>query len=112
MEESVGMVTAMNEVLQDASRTGNALKSISAGVSGLTVSAKDGTLKLTKAGKALEEIAGIEVWDKQTGDMKDMYEVMDELSIKWSDLSEAERTAVGTSIAGKTQLNAFNALSR
>ena len=110
MEESVGMVTAMNEVLQDASRTGNALKSISAGVSGLTVSAKDGTLKLTKAGKALEEIAGIEVWDKQTGDMKDMYEVMDELSIKWSDLSEAERTAVGTSIAGKTQLNAFNAL--
>ena len=110
MEESVGMAVAMNEVLQDAGRSGNALKSISAGMAGLTVSAKDGSIQLTKAGMAMKEIAGIEVWNQKTGEIKDMYEVMDELSVKWDDLSEAEQTALGTSIAGKTQLTAFSAL--
>lgn len=46
MEQSVAMATAMNEVLQDSSKTGNALKSISANMAGVTVSAKDGTNKI------------------------------------------------------------------
>lgn len=110
MEKSVAMVVAMNEVLQNAGKSGNALKSISAGLLGLTVSAKDGSIQLTKSGKALKEIAKIDVWNKKTGEIKDMYSVMDELAIKWDDLSEAEQNALGTAIAGKTQLNAFNAL--
>ena len=110
MEKSVAMVVAMNEVLQNAGKSGNALKSISAGLSGLTVSAKDGSIQLTKSGKALKEIAKIDVWNKKTGEIKDMYSVMDELALKWDDLSEAEQNALGTAIAGKTQLNAFNAL--
>ena len=110
MEKSVAMVVAMNEVLQNAGKSGNSLKSISAGLSGLTVSAKDGSIQLTKSGMALKEIAKIDVWNKKTGEIKDMYSVMDELAIKWDDLSEAEQNALGTAIAGKTQLNAFNAL--
>ena len=110
MEKSVAMTVAMNEVLQNAGKSGNALKSISAGISGLTVSAKDGSIQLTKSGKALKEIAKIDVWNQKTGEMKDMYSVMDELATKWDDLSEAEQTALGITMAGKTQLNAFNAL--
>ena len=110
MEKSVAMVVAMNEVLQNAGKSGNSLKSISAGLSGLTVSAKDGSIQLTKSGKALKEIAKIDVWNQKTGEIKDMYSVMDELATKWDDLSEAEQNALGTAIAGKTQLNAFNAL--
>ena len=110
MEESVGMVVAMNEVLQDSSKAGNALKSISSNLAGVGVSAKDGTLQTNKTAKALKEIANIDVWDKQTGQIKDMYQVMEELSVKWDSLSEAEQNALGSAIAGKTQLNAFNAL--
>ena len=110
MEKSVAMVVAMNEVLQNAGKSGNSLKSISAGLSGLTVSAKDGSIQLTKSGMALKEIAKIDVWNKKTGEIKDMYSVMDELADKWDGLSEAEQNALGTAIAGKTQLNAFNAL--
>ena len=101
MEESVGMIVAMNEITQDASKTGNALKTISANMAGVTTSAKDGTLQTNKTAKALREIAGIDVWDKQTGQIKDMYQVMDELNGKWGDLSEAQRNALATSIAGK-----------
>ena len=91
----------MNEVLQDSSKSGNALKSISANMAGVTVSAKDGTIQMNKSAKALKEIAGIEVWNKQTGEIKDMYEVMDELSGKWDSLSEVQQNALGTTIAGK-----------
>lgn len=101
MEESVAMAAAMNEVLQDSSKTGNALKSISANMAGVTVSAKDGTIQMNKSAKALKEIAGIEVWNKQTGQVKDMYEVMDELSGKWDSLSEVQQNALGITIAGK-----------
>ena len=110
MEKSVGMIIAMNEVTQNASKTGNALKTISSNMAGVSISAKDGTLQTNKTAKALKEIAGIDVWDKQTGEIKDMYTVMDELNGKWGDLSEAQRNALATTIAGKTQLNTFNAL--
>ena len=110
MEESVGMITAMNEITQDSRRTGTALKTISANMAGVTTSAKDGTIQTNKAAKALKEIAGIDVWNKQTGEIKDMYSVMDELNGKWGDLSEAQRNALASTIAGKTQLNTFNAL--
>ena len=110
MEKSVGMIVAMNEVTQNASKTGNALKTISSNMAGVSVSAKDGTLQTNKTAKALKEIAGIDVWNKQTGEIKDMYTVMDELNGKWGDLSEAQRNALATTIAGKTQLNTFNAL--
>ena len=110
MEESVGMITAMNEITQDSRRTGTALKTISANMAGVTTSAKDGTIQTNKAAKALKEIAGIDVWNKQTGEIKDMYSVMDELNGKWGDLSEAQQNALASTIAGKTQLNTFNAL--
>lgn len=110
MEESVAMVVGMNEVLQDAGKTGNALKSISVSMAGITTSAKDGTLQSNKAAKALKELAGIDVWNKQTGEIKDTYQIMDELYKVWDDLSEAERAGLATSIAGKQNMNAFQAL--
>lgn len=50
---------------------------------------------MNKSAKALKEIADIEVWNKQTGQVKDMYSVMDELSGKWDSLSEAQQNALG-----------------
>ena len=101
MDENIGMIIAMNEVLQDSSKTGNALKSISSNMAGVKTSLKDGTIQSNKTAKALQEIAGIKVWDEQTGEVRDMYDVMDELAYKWNDLSEAERNALGATIAGK-----------
>ena len=101
MEESVGMIVAMNEITHNAGKTGNALKTISANMAGVTISAKDGTIQSNKVAKALKEIAGIDVWDKKTGEVKDMFTVMDELEGKWGTLSEAEQNALATTIAGK-----------
>ena len=110
MEESVGMIVAMQESLQDSSKVGNALKTISANMSGVVASAKTGEVQANKTAKVLKEMAGIDVWNKQTGEVKDMYSVMEELHGVWGDLTEDQRSAIAQTIAGKTQLNSFFAL--
>lgn len=110
MEQNIAMGIAMNETLQDSSKSGNALKSIASNMAGVRTGLKSGNVEANKTAKAMEQIAGIKIWDKKTGDIKGYYETMDELAGKWDSLSEAEQNALGSTIAGKTQLNAFNAM--
>lgn len=100
----------MNEVLQDASKSGNSLKSISANMSGVVASLKTGDVQANKSAKVLEKLTGIKLFDKTTGEVQDMYSVMDQLSEKWGSLTDAEQNAIGNTLAGKTNLNAFQAL--
>ena len=79
-------------------------------MAGVRTSLKDGSIQANKTALALKDIAGIEVWNKQTGEIKDMYSTMDELASKWDTLNEDQQNALGATIAGKTQLNAFNAM--
>ena len=100
----------MQESIQDSSKVGNALKTISANMSGVVASAKTGEVQMNKTAKVLKEMAGIDVWNEQTGEVKDMYTVMGELNGVWGDLNESQRSAIAQTIAGKTQLNTFFAL--
>lgn len=110
MEEQIAMATAMNEVLQDSSRTGNALKSISANMSGVIFGLKEGDVQANKTAKALESLTGIKLFDEQTGEVMDMYEAMEQLNGKWDGLTEAQRSSIAQTIAGKQNLQSFLAL--
>ena len=79
-------------------------------MSGVVASAKTGEVQANKTAKVLKEMAGIDVWNKQTGEVKDMYSVMEELHGVWGNLNEDQRSAIAQTIAGKTQLNSFFAL--
>lgn len=101
MEEQIAMATAMNEVLQDSSKTGNALKSISANMSGVIFGLKEGDVQANKTAKALESLTGIKLFDEQTGEVMDMYEAMEQLNGKWDGLTEAQRSSIAQTIAGR-----------
>lgn len=110
MEEQIAMAVAMNEVLQDSSRTGNALKSISANMSGVIFGLKEGDVQANKTAKALESLTGIKLFDEQTGEVMDMYEAMEQLNGKWDGLTEAQKSSIAQTIAGKQNLQSFLAL--
>ena len=110
MEEQIAMAVAMNEVLQDSSRTGNALKSISANMSGVIFGLKEGDVQANKSAKALEALAGIKLFDEQTGEVMGMYEAMEQLNGKWDGLTEAQKSSIAQTIAGKQNLQSFLAL--
>ena len=110
MEKQIAMATAMNEVMQDSSKTGNSLKSISANMSGVIFSLKEGDVQANKSAKALEKLTGIKLFDETTGEVMDMYNAMEQLNSKWDGLTEAQKASIAQTIAGKQNLTSFFAL--
>lgn len=99
-----------NEIVQSSEKTGTGLKSIITNLNGLTTSAKTGELQTNKTAKALKEIGKIDIFDKKTGQVKDMNDILGELAGKWDTYSKNEKIALGSAIAGKTQINILNSL--
>ena len=110
MEKQIAMSVAMNEVLQDSSKTGNSLKSISANMSGVIFSLKEGDVQASKSAKVLKALTGIKLFDETTGEVMDMYDAMNQLNGKWDELNEAQKASIAQTIAGKQNLTSFFAL--
>ena len=93
----------MRETSRDTDKklyVNNYRKSITNNLAGLTTSAKDGTIATNKTAKALKEIANIDVFDKQTGQVKDMNDILGELGSKYKDLSKNQQLAIAEAIGG------------
>ena len=111
LADSIGLITATNEALQNPERVGNGLKTIAINLAGIKTSAKDGTMGLNKTAMVLKEIAGVDVYKNQeTGELKNMVEILDEVQAKWGKLSDAQQKALSESISGKQQATVFQAL--
>ena len=106
LADSVGLITATNEALQNPERVGNGLKTIAINLAGMKTNAQKGTLETNKTAKALKEIANVDVFkNEQTGELKNMVEILDEVQGKWGELSDAQQKALSESIAGKLIAN-------
>ena len=57
-------------------------------MSGIKASASTGEISLNKTAKTLQETAKINVLDKQTGQVRDMMSILDELAEKWHSVGE------------------------
>lgn len=77
----------------------------------MKINAKDGNLELNKTAMGLKEIAGITIYkNKDTGELKNMVEVLDEVKAKWGELREDEQKGLSEAIAGKQQAAIFQSL--
>lgn len=97
LEQSVAMVVAANDSIQDESRVGNALKSISmrlrgAGKATLEEAGVDTEGMATRKDlvKIMKNVAGIDLMSN-ANTFKSTYEILDELAGKWSSLSDLQR---------------------
>ena len=70
----------------------------------------DSTIQTNRTAKSLKEIADIDVFDKQTGQVKDMNTILSEVAEKYKTLSKNQKLALAESIGGKTQINSVQAL--
>lgn len=108
MEDSIGLIIGAQESIQDAPKVGNALKTIISNLAGVSINAKTGRVELNKYGKVLSSI-GVNVL-KKDGSLQDQMTTLEQVAKKWSTLSDAQKQAVTTTLAGKTQANVFSAL--
>ena len=114
--ESVALITASNTVAQNPDKVGNALKTISMRLRSAksemeelgedTEGMVDSTATLRAEIKAL---SGVDIMATAT-EFKSTYQILDELSRKWSDLSDIARATIIEKMAGKHQGNVFASL--
>lgn len=116
IDESIAMIAAANEIVQDPAQVGNAMKTLSLRILGnksaleeLGEETDNVANSTSELNKKIEETAGISIID-DNGELKSTYKILDELYEKWNDLSSLEQSDLTNTLAGKNRANVFAAL--
>ena len=96
VKQSISLSTVANEVVQDASKVGNALKTISARIQ----SVKDGAPKYKNL---LKEMANVDLTDAQD-QFRSTYDVLFDLGKVWDSLTKNQKAILGNELFGKQHL--------
>ena len=98
------LATITSNTRQSEEVVGTALKTIFARIQGLNLgeTLDDGTT-LNKYSEALQKV-GISIFD-QSGELKKMDTILDEMGSKWGTLNTAQQTALAQTVAGVRQYN-------
>lgn len=116
LEETIGLVTAANAVVQDPESIGTAYKTISMRIRGAKTEMEELGLEtdgMVESTASLQEeilaLSGVDIMkDKNT--FKSTYQILDELSMKWANLTDIQQASITELIAGKRQGNIVSAL--
>lgn len=103
VQESIALVTAGNAVIQDPARVGNALKTISMRIRGISDDGEDLTNLVPTLEKKFESL-GLTL-KKTDSSFKSTYEIFQDLSKVWGKLDEFQRADILELVAGKLQGN-------
>ncbi len=116
LEETIGLITAANAVVQDSDSIGTAYKTISMRIRGAKTEMEELGLEtdgMVESTATLQEeimaLSGVDIMkDKDT--FKSTYQILDELATKWQDLTDIQQASITELIAGKRQGNIVSAL--
>lgn len=116
LDQTIALITAANSVVQDPDSIGTAFKTISMRIRGASTEMEEAGLDTEgmaeSTAKLREEIlalSGVDIM-KNENEFKSTYDILDELSMKWSDLSDIAQASVTELVAGKRQGNIMSAL--
>lgn len=116
LDETIALVTAANTVVQDPDSVGNAFKTISMRIRGakteLEAAGEDTEGMAESTAKLKEEmmaLSGVDIMQDENT-FKSTYQIMDELSRKWSGLTDIQQASITELIAGKRQGNIVSSL--
>lgn len=116
LDETIAMITAANEVAQNPEKVGNAMKTMSMRIRGAKTELEeagestDGMAESTASLRAeIKALSGVDIMLNENT-FKSTYQIMDELSKKWEDLSDIAQATIIELVAGKHQGNVFSSL--
>lgn len=116
IDQSIALITAANEIVQNPEKVGNAFKTISMRIRGAETELEEAGLDtegMAKSTAKLREeilaLADVDIMlDENT--FKSTYQIMNELSQKWADLTDIQRASITELVAGKHQGNVMSSL--
>lgn len=119
IDETIAMITAMSEITQDASESGNALKILSMRLRGAKAdlaSAGEETDGMCDSVSSLREkilalTGSVDIMADEAGtQFKSTYQIMSEIAQVWDNLTNINQAALLETIAGKMRGNSISAL--
>ena len=105
-----GLLTGANEILQNVEKTSSGLITISQRLRGITEISEDGYEGVSKLSKSFKSMAGIDIFDQQTGQLRDTYSILEDMAKVWPTLTKNQRQYLGEAAAGKRQINVLESL--
>lgn len=116
LDETISLITAANEVVQNPEKVGNAFKTISMRIRGAKTELEDAgesTDGMVESTATLREevmaLSGVDIMLNENT-FKSTYQVLDELSAKWEGLSDIAQASLVELMAGKHQGNVFSSI--
>lgn len=117
-EKSAGLVAAANAAVQNASTVGTALKTISARIRGsktdleeLGEDTTDLAEGFSKYADELEALTGVDIrLDGMENTYKDLYDIFEEISGVWGQLSDTQQARVAEILGGTRQLQVISSI--
>ena len=107
IDESIALITAANTVVQHPEAVGTAFKTISMRIRGAKTELEEAGLEtegmVESTAKLRSEIlalSGVDIMEN-ANEFKSTYKIMDELAVKWKDLTDIQQATVTELIAGK-----------
>lgn len=116
LDQSIALITAANTVVQNPEAIGTGFKTMTMRIRGAKTELEDAGLETegmaTSTAKLREEIKALSGVDIMLNDttFKSTYDILDELSIKWKDLTDIQQAAITELVAGKRQGNVMSSL--
>lgn len=116
LSQSIALITAANTVVQDPDAIGTALKTVSMRIRGAKTELEDAGLdtdgmavSVSKLREEIQALSGVDIMkDKDT--FKATYDILDEISSKWNELTDIQQASITELIAGKHQGNVISSL--
>lgn len=101
-EETSALVTAGTEIMHgQASKVARGLRTVGNNIA--NVAQEQRTLAIETQNGTKQ----IELYDEATGDMKNTYQILEEISQEWDNMNNAQKQAIGIALAGKNQFEVF-----
>ncbi len=116
LDESIGMVTAMNEIIQNPETVGTAAKTLTMYLRAAKTEAEDAGISTDGMADSVSELrdelmslTGVDIMlDEDT--FKSTFQIIKEISSVWDDLSDVSRANVLNLLGGKRGANSVSAL--
>ena len=107
LSESVALIATANKTVQDSSKVGNALRTISMRIRGVS---EDAGELLPKMDELINKGTNGKVNIMDGENFKSTYQIMLEISEVWDELSDKQRAYLAENIAGKNRAEVFTAI--
>ena len=103
-EESIGLIVAGQEIMQDADAVGQGLKTVSARVRGLSEDFETVDDELVNIKGDIYELSGVSIME-DADTYKSTYQILKEISEVWDNLSDKKHSQISELLFGKHRLS-------